>query len=69
MNMIKQSKLSIDQLCPDQRILYCCFYSTDHREQQSLLPQEEGYLTWKSKCRKLKSIPDLFQGESCKKFT
>ncbi|RWV82652.1 hypothetical protein BHE74_00012441 [Ensete ventricosum] len=46
MNMIKQSKLSIDQLCPDQRILYCCFYSADLREQQSFLPQEEGYLTW-----------------------
>ncbi|CAL9063683.1 unnamed protein product, partial [Musa banksii] len=68
MNMIKQSKLSIDQLCPDQRILYCCFYSTDHREQQSLLPREEGYLpwyiqtsSWKSKCRKLESIPDLFE--------
>ncbi|CAL9759390.1 unnamed protein product [Musa acuminata subsp. burmannicoides] len=67
MNMIKQSKLSIDQLCPDQRILYCCFYSTDQRKQQSLLPQEEGYLPWsssrKSKCRKLESIPDLFESK------
>ncbi|CAL9146716.1 unnamed protein product [Musa hybrid cultivar] len=41
MNMIKQSKLSIDQLCPDQRILYCCFYSTDTGNNNLFCPKKK----------------------------